>query len=107
MKRGEAALRLIFTLILCGYGLWVAIRQETGFTLGGEAFSEGLHVDATGLDAVVIGVVFIAVGILNLALAIRGPRRIPVFWTGAGLMLASVLYGTVKALLAIMSLFES
>lgn len=108
MRRGEPAIRLIFTALLCGLGLYFAITQQAGFLLGGDDdFSEGLPVDATGLDAVAIGVVFIAVGILNLALAIRGPRRIPVFWTGAGLMLASLLYGALKVLLAIMSLFES
>lgn len=108
MRRGEPAIRLIFTVLLCGLGLYFAITQQTGFLLGGDDDSSGgLPVDATGLDAVAIGVAFIAVGILNLALAIPGSRRIPVFWTGAGLMLASLLYGTVKVLLAITSLFES
>ena len=107
MKKGEVAIRLFFTALLCGTGLWFAITQETGFTLGGEDHSEGLYVDATGLDAVAVGVVFIAVGILNLALAIAGPRRIPVFWTGAGLLLASLLYGALKVIVAIVSLFES
>lgn len=108
MRRGEPAIRLIFTALLCGLGLYFAITQQTGFMLGGDDdFSEGLHVDATGWDAVAIGVFFIALGILNLALAIRGSRRIPVFWAGAGVLMASLLYGMLKAALAIMSLFES
>lgn len=107
MRRGEPAIRVFFTVLLCGLGLYFAITQEAAFMLGGDDLSEGEHIDAAGWDAVAIGVFFIALGILNLALAIRGSRRIPVFWTGAGLLLASLLYGLLKALLGIASLFES
>ena len=107
MKKGEAAIRILFTVLLCGMGLWYAINQETGFLLGGETDTEAIHVDATGFDAVVVGAVFIAVGIINLALAIAGPRRIPVFWTGVGLLLATVVYGMLKVIVAVVSLFET
>jgi hypothetical protein len=49
------------------------------------------------MDAVVVGAVFVALGLLNLALGIPGDSRIPVFWAGAGLLAATVLYGIVGA----------
>lgn len=52
--------------------------------------------DAKGADAVAIGCVFIALGVLNLSLGIRDRRRIPVFWTGAALLAATFLYGLVQ-----------
>lgn len=59
--------------------------------------SKVAHVDAAGLDAIAIGAVFIALGIINLSIGIRDRRRIPVFWTGAALFLATLLYGAVRA----------
>jgi hypothetical protein len=36
-------------------------------------------------------------GLLNLALGIPGPSRIPVFWAGLALLAATILYGVVGA----------
>jgi hypothetical protein len=55
-----------------------------------------IHVDAHGLDAVAIGSVFLALGIINIALGMRTQRRIPVFWCGAGLLLATAVYGLAR-----------
>ena len=84
--------------MLCAIGLWIAIAQHAKFTLGGDDYGnkKPIHVDAHGLDAMAIGFAIIAVGIVNLALAIRSHRRIPVFWTGAGLLMATAAYGIVK-----------
>ena len=106
----EFRARLLGTIPLCALGLWFAITRQTGFLLGGDPSSSlksngVMHVNATGLDAVAIGCFFIALGIINLALGVRGPRRIPVFWTGAGLMLATFAYGIVQAVLAVAGLF--
>jgi hypothetical protein len=104
------AARLIATLFLSALGLWFAITPWADFLLGGNIRrpykrNRVIFVDATGWDAVAIGCVFIALGIINLALGIRGPRRIPVFWVGAGLLIATILYGAAKAVIAIASLF--
>jgi hypothetical protein len=98
--------RLIGTILLCSIGLWFAVTRQTGFLLGGDIDSQYkknavVHVDAKGADAVAIGAFFVALGIVNLALGIRGRRRIPVFWAGAGLMMATLLYGIVQAVLAV------
>jgi hypothetical protein len=98
--------RLAGTILLCAVGLWFAVTGRAKFGLGGDPDSPSkrnavVHVDAVGLDAVAIGAVFVALGIVNLSLGIRGPRRIPVFWAGAGLMAATFIYGAVQVALAI------
>lgn len=97
--------RLVGSVVLWSIGLWFTITQHAKFTLGGRRSRPGMPVDAHGLDAIAIGCFFLALGIINLALGIRGPRRIPVFWAGAALFIASVLYGLVNAGLAVASLF--
>jgi hypothetical protein len=97
---------LIGTALLCGLGLWFAVTGRARFALGGDQDSPArrngvIHVDARGADAVAVGGFFVALGILNLAQGIRSRRRIPVFWTGAGLLCAAVLYGAVQAVLAV------
>jgi hypothetical protein len=91
--------RLGFTLLLFGLGAWYALTGKARFDIGGDDLSNrhAIHVDAHGMDAVVVGAVFVALGLLNLALAIPGASRIPVFWAGAGLLGATVLYGVVGA----------
>jgi hypothetical protein len=91
--------RLAATLILFGFGAWCALTREARFDIGGDDTSNrhAIHVDAHGMDAVVVGAVFVALGLLNLALAIPGDSRIPVFWAGAGLLGATVLYRLVGA----------
>jgi len=91
--------------------LWFAITQKTGFMFGGDPDSQYkrsavMYVDATGTDAIVIGCFFIALGIVNAALGVRGKRRIPVFWTGAGLMIATFVYGLVQIVLAVVHFFD-
>jgi hypothetical protein len=83
------AARLIPTLFLSALGLWFAITRSADFLIGGNIRrpykrNRVIFVDATGWDAVAIGCVFIALGIINLALGIPDPRRIPVFWNGGG-----------------------
>lgn len=86
--------RVFFTFLLTGVGLWYAVTGRAKFALGGDEYGRrAIAVDARGLDAVAIGCFFIGLGIVNLALAVAGNRRIPVFWTGAGLMIAAALYG--------------
>jgi hypothetical protein len=94
---------------LCAVGLWFAVSGRAHFTFGGDDYgkSHPMYVDARKWDAVAIGAVFIALGIINLAVAIRGPRRIPVFWTGAGLLGASALYGLAKVILDVASFVSS
>jgi len=91
--------RLAFTLLFFGFGAWCAITRQARFDIGGDDLSNrhAIHVDAHGMDAVVVGAVFVALGLLNLALGIPGDSRIPVFWAGAGLLAATVLYGIVGA----------
>ena len=88
-------LRLAFTLVFFGFGAWYAVTREARFDIGGDENSNrrAIHVDAHGMDAVVVGAVFVALGLLNLALGIPGGARIPVFWSGAGLLAATILYG--------------
>lgn len=93
--------RVIGAVLLCGIGLWIAVAQHAKFMFGGDPYSMSrrkgvVHVDATGADAIAIGAVFIALGIINLSIGIRDRRRIPVFWTGAALFVATVLYGAVQ-----------
>lgn len=90
-------LRLAFTLLFFAFGGWYAVTREARFDIGGDDNSSrrAIHVDAHGMDAVVVGAVFVALGLLNLALGIPGETRIPVFWSGAGLLAATVLYGLV------------
>jgi len=91
--------RLAFTVLFFGFGAWYAVTREARFDVGGDDNSNrrAIHVDAHGLDAVVVGAVFVALGLLNLALGIPGPSRIPVFWAGLALLAAAVLYGVVGA----------
>ena len=90
--------RLIGTLVCCAIGLWIALSGHANFTLGGNRLSGrgSIFVDATGFDAVVIGCVAIAFGIINLSIGFRDRRRIPVFWTGAVLLMSTALYGIVR-----------
>ena len=91
---------VIASLLLAAPGLWFAITQKANFRLGGTdggtGTRRGTFVNATGLDAIAIGFVFIGLAVINLALGIRSRRRIPVFWLGAVLFLAPVLYGLGK-----------
>ena len=103
--------RLVGTIILCGIGLWYALTRQAVFTIGGRPDDpvnkrHPIYVNAAGLDAIAIGSFFIGLGIINLALGIRGPRRLPVFWTGAGLLIAAVLYGLTQAVMAVVTLFR-
>ena len=91
--------------------MWFAITQKTGFMLGGDPDSQYkkndiIYVNATGADAVAVGGFFIALGIVNAALGVRGKRRIPVFWAGAGLMIATFVYGLVQIVLAVVHSFD-
>jgi hypothetical protein len=102
--------RLVGTIFLCVLGLWFALTGHAKFGLGGDPDSQYknnhvIHVDARGADAVAIGCFFIALGVVNLALGIRDRRRIPVFWAGAGLMMATFLYAIVLMVLAVVHLF--
>jgi hypothetical protein len=92
--------RLAFTLLFFAFGAWCAVTREARFDVGGDDNSNrrAIHVDAHGMDAVVVGAVFVALGLLNLALGIPGETRIPVFWSGAGLLAATVLYGVLSAI---------
>lgn len=87
--------RVAGSLLLFALGGWYALSGEARFTLGGDDLSNRhpIYVDAHGLDAVVIGCVFVGLGLVNLALGVRGRARLRVFWAGAGLLGASVLYG--------------
>jgi hypothetical protein len=91
--------RLAFTLAFFAFGGWQAVTREARFDIGGDDNSNrrAIHVDARGMDAVVVGAAFVALGLLNLALAIPGPARIPVFWSGAALLAATILYGLAGA----------
>jgi hypothetical protein len=99
--------RLAFSVVLFALATWFAVTGEARFHLGGNEFSNrrGIAVDAHGIDAVVIGLVLAGVGLLNLALGLRGPARLPVFWTGAAALASTMLYGVVKAVRAIIGLF--
>ena len=104
--------RVIGTILLCAIGLWLAVTQRAKFGLGGDPdshykYNQVMHVDAKGLDAIAIGTFFVALGIINLALGIRDRRRIPVFWTGAGLFLATLAYGVVLIVVAVITLVRS
>jgi hypothetical protein len=111
LRRGysELAARLVGSVVLFGIGAWPIVTQEARFRLGGRTGSpnRGIHVDAVGLDAVVIGCVFVGLAIVNLALGLRSPARLKVFWAGAGLLGATLLFGTFRALQAVASLFGS
>lgn len=104
--------RVIGTVLLCAIGLWFAVTQRAKFGLGGNPdsqykYNKVLHVDANGLDAIAIGIFFVSLGVINLALGIHDRRRIPVFWTGAGLFLATLAYGVVLIVIAVVSFVRS
>jgi hypothetical protein len=99
--------RLIGTILLSGLGLWFAISGHARFGLGGDpddSFKRDavIHVNARGLDAVAIGVFFIGLGVVNLALGIRDRRRIATFWTGAALLCLTAVYGAVVAVIEVL-----
>jgi hypothetical protein len=95
--------RLAGSLFLFGLGAWMAFSGRASFNL--RRRNHPVWVDATGLDAIAIGSVFIGLAVVNLALGVRGPERIKVFWWGAAIMLASLLYGLYQAFQAIAGLF--
>jgi hypothetical protein len=99
--------RLMGTILLCALGLWFAISGKAHFKLGGDPDSiyksnQVVHVDAHGADAVAIGLFAISLGIINLALGVRDRRRIPIFWTGAGLFILTALYGVARFVMDIL-----
>jgi hypothetical protein len=96
--------RLAGSLFLFGLGALMAFSGRANFNLGSR--KRPVLVDATGLDAIAIGCVFIGLAVINLALGIRGPERIKVFWSGAAIFLASLLYGLYQAVQAIATLFD-
>ncbi|MBV9494146.1 MAG: hypothetical protein JOZ54_07865 [Acidobacteria bacterium] len=100
--------RLFFTLLFFGYGLYWAIGQKAKFDVGGSdsGTSRPIHVDAEGVDAVAIGVFAMGVGVINLAAGMTSRRRIPVFWAGVVVFGLPVLYAAVKAVMAIVGLFR-
>ena len=108
-RRGEWApyLRIAFSVLLFGMGAYYALTGEARFDIGGDDNSNrhAIHVNAHGLDAVVVGGVFVAIGLVNLALGLRGRGRLRAFWAGAALLAGTVVYGVVGALRAIISLF--
>jgi hypothetical protein len=57
-----------------------------------ETRRRGLPLSAQGLSAVMLGVAVLGFGIINLALGIRSNRRRTVFWCGAAMMGAAILY---------------
>jgi len=88
--------RLIGSVVLFAIGGWYAITHEARFVLGGSDLSNrgAVNVNAHGLDAVAIGCVFLGLGLVNLALGLRERRaRLGVFWAGAAVLAATVLYG--------------
>ena len=99
--------RLIGTTLLCALGIWCAIGGRAHFQLGGDEYGKSppIYVDARGIDAFAIGCLFISLGIINLAVGIGGPRRIPVFWTGAGVFIAVLLYGAWKVVADVIEFF--
>jgi len=101
--------RLAGSLLFFGFGAWYAISGEARFTLGGDDYSNRhpIHVDAHGLDAIVIGCVFVGIGLVNLALGVRGRARLHVFWAGAALLGASVLYGIGNVVRDVVGFFTS
>ena len=93
--------RLVGSVVLWAIGAWITITRHAKFGFGGDPDSaykrtQVIHVDAHGLDAIVIGSIFLALGIINIALGMRSQRRIPVFWCGAGLLLATAVYGLAR-----------
>jgi hypothetical protein len=108
-KGAEFYGRLVGSLLLLGPGAWVVATQRAYFKLGGSdhpmSAHRGIWVDAAGVDAIAIGSVFIGLAVINLALGIRSQARIKVFWCGAAILLASLLYGLAQAVQAIAELF--
>jgi hypothetical protein len=98
--------RLAFSIVLFAMAAWFAVTGRAQFNLGGdESGRRAIAVDAHGIDAVVIGLVFAGVGLLNLALGLRGRARLTVFWMGVAALASTMLYGLVKIVRAVMSLF--
>ncbi len=89
---------IIGTVFLCGLGLFFVVSRHAAFTLGGHENSGrgAVAVNSNGLGAIALGLFIISLGILNLAQSMRSRRRIAVFWIGAGLFLATALYGIVS-----------
>jgi hypothetical protein len=108
--RGTFWVRLFFTLLFCGIGLSAVVTQRANFQLGRSRSmyaNKYVHqIDASGIDAIAIGVFIIAIGVINLSLGIEGPRRIPVFWLGVTLFAAPVLYALGKSAVAIYELIQ-
>ena len=98
--------RLAFSLFLFALGGWYAFSRQARFQIGGDDLSNRhpIPVDAQGLDAIVIGCVFIGVGLVNLAIGVRGRLRRSIFWAGAALLGLAVLYGVVNVVRAIVGL---
>jgi hypothetical protein len=99
--------RVIGSLLLFALAAYWIIGQRATFTLGGDDNGGGDPVDARGYDAIAIGLVPLGLGIVNLAVGIRGRGRIPVFWWGAAALGAAFLYGLVQIVLRVRADFFS
>ena len=99
--------RLIGSLLLFAVGAWFALRGEARFTLGGDDYGNRhpIHVDAHGLDAGAIGCVFLGLGLVNLALGVRGRARLGVLWAGVALLGAALADGLVNVVREVFGFF--
>ena len=95
---------LAFALVLFGLGAWYVVTGEARFDIGSR---RRIHVNAHGADAVAIACVFFAVGLLSAGQGMRHPWRARLVWPGLVLLLATMLYGLVNAVRAVVSLFGS
>jgi hypothetical protein len=83
------------SLLFFALGAWCALSGRAKFTLGGDDYSNRhpIYVDAHGMDAAAIGSALVGLGLVNLALGVRGRARLRVFWAGAAVLGATLLYG--------------
>jgi hypothetical protein len=106
-RGGVPWLHVAFATFLFALGGWYAVTGRARFELGGDDLSNRhpIHVDARGLDAVAIGFVFAGLGLVILAVGVRGEAGRRFFWAGAAVLAATVLYGVVNVVRAVIGLF--
>jgi hypothetical protein len=101
---------MLVRIFSCGiilWGAWIAWTQRARFDIGGSetGTSRPIRVSAEGVDAILIGVFIIGVGILGVAQTLRTPFRIPAILTGAIALIVPVVYATWQVGRAIYTMF--
>jgi len=97
MKTSKYLIAQMFSACLFAWGLWIAVTGRARFDVGGSEHgtSRPVRIDAEGLDAIVIGIFIMGIGLLGVVQYMTGKRalRLPLAYLALTMVGGSLLYG--------------